>query len=32
MMAIERLAARLPEVPFTELEQLLCDADGMLLA
>ena len=32
MMAIERLAARLPEVPFTELEQLLFDADGMLLA
>ena len=32
MMAIERLAARLPGVSYSQLEQLMGDADGMLLA
>ena len=32
MMEIERLAARLPGVSYSQLEQLMGDADGMLLA
>ena len=32
MMEIKRLAARLPGVSYSQLEQLMGDADGMLLA